>query len=136
MNDGIGLQPKAAPLYFARGVLYVQLAEYEKAQATLKRPTNWIPPSRSVSAAQGLAAAQQNDLDRALPTFRRNWHESQTIRSCFTCKRTFFRRKARSRVRPDFQTAMRSAKKAVALAAYPRPGARRAGEALPAVWTI
>src|SRR5271169_3035155 len=33
VNEGIVLQPKAAPLYFARGVLYVQLAEYDKAQA-------------------------------------------------------------------------------------------------------
>lgn len=33
VNDGINLQPKAAPLYFARGVLHVQLAEYDQAQA-------------------------------------------------------------------------------------------------------
>jgi len=33
VTEGIGQQPKAAPLYFARGVLYVQLGEYEKAEA-------------------------------------------------------------------------------------------------------
>ncbi len=35
VSDGIAMQPKAAPLYFARGVLYIQLAEYEKGQADL-----------------------------------------------------------------------------------------------------
>ena len=37
VSDGIGLQPKAAPLYFARGVLYIQLAEYEKGQADFEK---------------------------------------------------------------------------------------------------
>ena len=66
VNDGINLQPKAAPLYFARGVLYVQLAEYEKAQADFEKAYD-LDPSQSLSvAAQGLAAVQQNDLTQAL----------------------------------------------------------------------
>src|ERR1700684_4551558 len=31
VSDGIGQLPKAAPLYLARGVLYVQLGQYDKA---------------------------------------------------------------------------------------------------------
>ena len=66
VSDGIAMQPKAAPLYFARGVLYVQLAEYEKGQADFEKAYE-LDPSQSLSAAaQGLAAAQENDLDRAL----------------------------------------------------------------------
>ncbi len=66
VNDGLALQPKAAPLYFARGVLYVQLAEYEKAQADFDKAYD-LDPSQSLSvAAQGLAAVQQNDLAHAL----------------------------------------------------------------------
>lgn len=66
VNDGIHLQPKAAPLYFARGVLYVQLADYEKAQADFDRAYE-LDPSQSLSvAAQGLAAVQQGDLPNAL----------------------------------------------------------------------
>ena len=66
VNDGINLQPKAAPLYFARGVLYVQLAEFEKAQSDFDMAYR-LDPSQSLSAAaQGLAAVQQNDLTTAL----------------------------------------------------------------------
>jgi tetratricopeptide (TPR) repeat protein len=66
INDGMALQPKAAPLYFARGVLYVQLARYQNAEADFERAYE-LDPSQSLSAAaQGLAAAQENDFDRAL----------------------------------------------------------------------
>ena len=66
VNDGIHLQPKAAPLYFARGVLYVQLADYEKAQADFDTAFE-LDPGQSLSvAAQSLAAVQQNDLSSAL----------------------------------------------------------------------
>ena len=55
VTDGIGLQPQAAPLYLARGVLYVQLAEYDKAEADFEK-ANRLDPSQSLSsAAQGLA---------------------------------------------------------------------------------
>ena len=66
VNEGINLMPKAAPLYFARGVLYVQLGEYDKAQTDFETAYA-LDPTQSLSvAAQGLAAVQQNDLDRAL----------------------------------------------------------------------
>lgn len=66
VNDGIGLQPNAAPLYFARGVLYVQLADYQKAQADFEKAYE-LDPTQSLSvAAQGLAAAQRSDLPQAL----------------------------------------------------------------------
>jgi tetratricopeptide (TPR) repeat protein len=66
VNDGLSLLPKAAPLYFARGVLLVQLADYEKAQADFDTAYK-LDPSQSLStAAQGLAALQHNDLDKAL----------------------------------------------------------------------
>jgi tetratricopeptide (TPR) repeat protein len=68
ISDGLTLQPQAAPLYLARGVLYVQLAEYDKAEADFEKASE-LDPSQSLSAAaQGLAAAEANDLDRALAT--------------------------------------------------------------------
>lgn len=66
VNDGINLRPKAAPLYFARGVLYVQLAEYEKAQTDFDKAYELDPTQSLSAAAQGLAAVQQNDLTKAL----------------------------------------------------------------------
>src|SRR5437879_3486629 len=61
VNDGIGLLPKAAPLYFARGVLYVQFAEYEKAHADFERAYDLDPSQSLTAAAQGMAAVQAND---------------------------------------------------------------------------
>ena len=50
----------------SRGVLYVSLAQYDKAEGDFQK-AHELDPSQSLSAAaQGLAAAQENDLDRAL----------------------------------------------------------------------
>lgn len=66
VNDGISQMPNAAPLHFARGVLYVQLADYEKAQADFDKAYELDPTQSLSAAAQGLAAVQQNDLANAL----------------------------------------------------------------------
>ena len=68
VSDGIGQLPKAVPLYLARGVLYVQLGEYDKAEADFETAHELDPNQSLSSAAQGLLAAQENDLDRALAT--------------------------------------------------------------------
>lgn len=70
INDGLALQPNAAPLYFARGILFVQRSEYEKGEADFEKAYE-LDPSQSLSvAAQGLAAAQQHDINRALQTLK------------------------------------------------------------------
>ena len=43
LSDGLGLQPSAAPLYVARGVLYVQLADYERAEADFAKASELDP---------------------------------------------------------------------------------------------
>src|SRR6202043_3045226 len=62
VNDGINLQPKAAPLYFARGVLYVQLADYEKAKPDFAEAQAPAPGHSVSAAAQGLTAGRQSYL--------------------------------------------------------------------------
>jgi tetratricopeptide (TPR) repeat protein len=47
-------------------VLYVQLADYEKAQADFDKAYELDPTQSLSAAAQGLAAVQQNDLTNAL----------------------------------------------------------------------
>ena len=68
VSDGIGQRPKAAPLYLARGVLYVQLGQYDKAEADFETAHELDPQQSLTSAAQGLLAEQENDLDHALAT--------------------------------------------------------------------
>jgi tetratricopeptide (TPR) repeat protein len=70
MSAGLKLQPNAAPLYLARGVLYVQLADYDHAEADLEKAGE-LDPQLSVSdAARGMIAQQKDDLDKALAVVR------------------------------------------------------------------
>jgi tetratricopeptide (TPR) repeat protein len=65
VNDGISQEPEAAPLYFARGVLNVQLGQYDQAQSDFEKAFE-LDPTQSLSiAAQGLAAVNANDVGRA-----------------------------------------------------------------------
>jgi tetratricopeptide (TPR) repeat protein len=66
VNDGIAVQPKAAPLYLARGMLYVELSEYEKAQDDFDTAYKLDPKQSLTAAAQDMTAIQQNDLTGAL----------------------------------------------------------------------
>src|SRR5204862_7813823 len=113
VNDGINLQPKAAPLYFARGVLYVQLAEYEKAQADFEKAYD-LDPSHSLSAAaQGMAAVQANDPDRALQTVQAKLTRKPNDPILLYLQADVISQKGADPGTPDFQLAMRSAKKVV-----------------------
>jgi tetratricopeptide (TPR) repeat protein len=72
INAGLKLQPDAAALYLARGVLYVQLATYEKAEADFQKAEQLDPKQGMSAAAQGMLAEEQNqkDPDGALATIR------------------------------------------------------------------
>src|SRR5580765_8509233 len=64
MSAGLKLQPDAAALYLARGVLYVQLADYDHAEADVEKAEE-LDPQLSVSdAARGMIAQQKDDLDK------------------------------------------------------------------------
>jgi len=123
ISDGIGLQPKAAPLYLARGVLYVQLADYEKAEADFERSHELDPNQSLSSAAQGLAAVQQNDLDRALATVQAKLARKPNDAYLLYLQADFLTQKGADPGTPEFQTAMRSASRAVSL--QPTLGAAR-----------
>jgi tetratricopeptide (TPR) repeat protein len=70
VNAGLELRPSAAALYLARGVLYVQLADYDHAEADFEK-ANELDPQLTVSgAARGMVAEQQDDLDKALAVVR------------------------------------------------------------------
>ena len=70
MNAGLKLQPKAAPLYLARGVLYVQIADYDHAEADFEKADQFAPQLSISEAARGMVAEQQNDLEKALSVVR------------------------------------------------------------------
>ncbi len=115
MTDGIKLQPQASQLYLARGVLYVQLAQYDKAEADFTLAHELDPSQSLSSAAQGLAAAQQNDLDTALAAVQKKLAAKPNDAYLLYLQADFLSQKASDAGSPEFQTALRSGKKAVAL---------------------
>ena len=115
VSDGIGQQPQAAPLYLARGVLYVQLALYDQAEADFEKAHELDPRQSLSSAAQGMAAVQANDLDRALSTVQAKLARKPNDALLLYLQADILAQKGAEPGSPEFQTAMRSAKKAVSL---------------------
>jgi tetratricopeptide (TPR) repeat protein len=115
VNDGIGLLPKAAPLYFARGVLYTELAQYDKAEADFQTAYELDPSQSLTAAAQGLAAVQANDLDRALAGVQAKLAHRPNDPILLYLQADILMDKGADPGTPEFQTALRSAKRSVAL---------------------
>lgn len=115
VNEGINLRPKAAALYFARGVLYVQLAEYDKAQADFERAYQLDPNQSLSAAAQGLAEVQQNDLDQALAKVQEKLVRRPEDPILLYMQADVLTQKGEEPGSAEFEKAMQSAKKAVAL---------------------
>ena len=115
VSDGIAQLPKAAQLYVARGVLYVQLAEYDKAEADFETAHELDPHQTLSSAAQSMLAAQQNDLDRALETVQKKLQQRPKDAALLYLQADFLSQKGIDPGTPEFQLAMRSAKQALAL---------------------
>jgi tetratricopeptide (TPR) repeat protein len=118
VSDGIGQLPNAAPLFLARGVLYVQLGQYDKAEADFETAHELDPQQSLSSAAQGLLAEQENDLEHALATVQSRLAHKPDDPVLLYLRADFLSQKGVEPGTPDFQLAMRSATQAVSL----RPG--------------
>jgi tetratricopeptide (TPR) repeat protein len=68
VNVGLKQLPDVASLYVARGVLYIQMAQYDKGEADFQTATRLNPRESSGVIAQGMAQIQQSNLDEALAT--------------------------------------------------------------------
>ncbi len=132
VNDGIHLEPMAAPLYFARGMLYVQIAQYDKAEQDFEKAYT-LDPSQSLSvAAQGLAAVQQNDLGHALVEVRHNLARKPNDPVLLYLQADILIQQGPAPGSPEFQTAINSAKRAVSL----RPALGPAREVLAKLYLL
>jgi tetratricopeptide (TPR) repeat protein len=91
------------------------MGQYDSAQADFEKAYE-LDPSQSLSvAAQGLAAAEANDLDRALTTVRAKLERRPNDPVLLYLEADVLTQKGAEPGSPDFQVAMRSAKKAVSL---------------------
>jgi tetratricopeptide (TPR) repeat protein len=115
VNDGIELHPNAAALYFARGILHVQLAQYDTAQSDFETAYRLDPNQSLTTAALGLAAVQQNDLNRALATVEARLQRKPDDPILLYLQADVLVEKGAEPGTPDFQKALRSAQRAVSL---------------------
>jgi tetratricopeptide (TPR) repeat protein len=123
ISEGLLLQPRAAQLYVARGVLYVQLAQYDKAEADFEKAYELDPHQSLSTAAQGLAAVQTNDLDHALAAIRSKLERKPDDALLLYLQADVLSQKGAEVGTPDFELAMGSTKRAVGL--QPTLGAAR-----------
>lgn len=117
VDAGLKLRPDAAPLYMARGVLYVQLAQYEKAEADFERADQLDPKQSMSAAAQGMLAEEQNqnDPERALATVRAKLTKRPNDGFLWYLQAAILSQKFADPGSPEFQQGLDSAKRAVTL---------------------
>jgi hypothetical protein len=118
------LDEAPAPLYVARGVLYVQLAQSDKAEADFEKAYELDPQQSLSTAAHGLAAVQANDLDHALASIQAKLERKPNDPLLLYLQADVLSRQSAELGTPGFELALRSAKSAVRL--QPTLGAARA----------
>ncbi len=115
LNAGLLRLPDSAPLYVARGVLYSELAQYDKGEADFNRAEQLDPNVEGGSVAKGLAELQRNDLSEAEATVReRLRHNPRDSFSQYLLAEALTRKGA-SPGTPEFNEALSAARKAVEL---------------------
>ena len=117
INAGLNLEPDAADLYLARGVLYVQLADYEKAEADFEKAEQLDPRQSLSAAAQGMIAEEknQNDPDQALATVRSKLVKKPNDPFLWYLQAAILSQKAPAPDSTEFRQAVQSGRKAVTL---------------------
>jgi len=123
INAGLEAEPKAAPLYVARGILYVQLAQYDNAESDFEKADALDPRLSIGSAAEGLVAVQKNDPDRALATVQAKLAKTPNDAFLLYLRAEILAQSGPDPGTPEFRVAMDSAKKAISL--RPSLGAAR-----------
>ncbi len=115
LDAGLKRMPDSAPLYLARGILYVQMGRYDAAQADFNTAEQLDPHSRNGSEAQGLAELQQNNLPQAEATIReRLRHKPNDAFLNYLLAETLARKGAAVGT-PEFKQAVEAASRAVQL---------------------
>jgi tetratricopeptide (TPR) repeat protein len=117
INSGLKLQPGATQLYMARGVLYVQLAEYDKAESDFERAEQLDPAGGMSGAAQGMLAEEQNqgDPDQALAAVRAKLAKEPGDAFLWYLQAAILSKKSAEPGSPEFIQGLESAKRAVSL---------------------
>ncbi len=117
VDAGLKLQPASAELYLARGVLYVQLAEFDRAEADFEKAEQLDPRQGLSAAAQGMVAEErnQNDPGQALATVRAKLAKKPGDAFLWYLQAAILSQKAPDPGSTEFNQGLTSAQKAVSL---------------------
>ena len=115
IDAGLKRSPKAAELYLARGVLNVQLARYDEADADFATAERMDPRQAYGSLALGLSQIQQNDFDKALVTVREQLKTHQKDEFLYYLLAEILTSQGAQVGSPEFQEATQAAARAVEL---------------------
>ncbi len=115
VNVGLKESPKAAPLYIARGILYIQLAQYDKGEADFQTAMHLDPSQASGAVAEGMAQIQQSNLDQALTTVKSQLKSHPRDAFLQYMKAQILVQKGASSGSPEFKEAIAAAARATEL---------------------
>lgn len=112
LTAGLKQVPDAAALYVARGVLYVQMADYDHGEADFEQAEKLDPQSTISQAARGMVAEQQDDLDKALAVVRVKLREKPNDPMLLFVEADILAERNPEVGSPEFERAMAAAQRA------------------------
>ncbi len=115
LNAGLQRLEKSAPLYLARGILFVQLGEYENAESDFETAAQLDPSQSFSSVAQGLTELQRSNLDGALAVTRSELKQNPKNGFLYYVKAETLRQKGVEPGTAEFAEAIAAAQSAVRL---------------------
>ena len=116
LNVGLRTVPKSATLYLARGILYVQLAHYDEAEADFEKAQQIDPQQSFSAAAQGLLASKASGATKeSLSELRRKLAKTPNDAFLWSLEASLLTEGSPDPGTPEYSEAMRAAKKAVSL---------------------
>ena len=115
INAGIARLPQAAPLFIARGVLYVQMGQFENGQSDFETASRLDPSQASAGVAQGLEQLQESNLDQALKTVEKQLKTNPQDPFLYYLKAEIITQGGAAVGSPEFDDALRAASRAVQL---------------------
>ena len=115
LNAGFQKLPNSAPLHLARGVLYVQLGQYERADHDFAQAAQLDSTQAFSSVAQGLTQLQRSNVDGALAITRKQLQQNPKDGYLHYLKAEALRQKGAEPGTPAFDEALAAAEAAVRL---------------------
>jgi tetratricopeptide (TPR) repeat protein len=115
IDAGLAQLPKAAPLYIARGILYIQMGQFEKGQSDFEAANKLDPGQASAAVAEGLAQLQASNLDQALKTVETELKAHPSDAFLHYLKAEIISQRGPAVGTPEFNEAVKAASRAVQL---------------------